>query len=365
MLATPRRPHKRVSPWPRVQVAAAGIAMAGALLVAGCGGGSDGGSVFPFIPGASPPPRHADARSVPGQDALLGARHGERRRRADRSDRARGRRARQGAREPERQGRDLAGARRQQHDARAARPGHRPHDRCGQHHRQRQHAGGEQCRRGGAAHRGQAGQLPDHRADPLGPAHLALRMPHRAERPGHRARCRLLGRDAGGLVLPHQREHLQAAGRPHGRAPGRPRETTTNDGTTVPYIVRVESGTINRGVYRLAVLDNPRPRMRPPRGSPARAGTRSSSVLRLLRLGPVQPGRAPHRDDPGRRRPHPALARLRLHDLDRALEQPARQPAPAGRDADDAEGARHRGPSARCPSGPPASAARAARSSST
>jgi hypothetical protein len=33
--------------------------------------------------------------------------------------------------------------------------------------------------------------------------------------------------------------------------------TTTNDGTTVPYIVRVESGTINRGVYRLAVLDNP------------------------------------------------------------------------------------------------------------
>ncbi|WP_097198958.1 DUF6351 family protein [Variovorax sp. YR752] len=33
--------------------------------------------------------------------------------------------------------------------------------------------------------------------------------------------------------------------------------TTTNDGATVPYIVRVESGTINRGVYRLAVLDNP------------------------------------------------------------------------------------------------------------
>lgn len=33
--------------------------------------------------------------------------------------------------------------------------------------------------------------------------------------------------------------------------------TTTNDGTTVPYIVRVESGTINRGVYRLAVLDDP------------------------------------------------------------------------------------------------------------
>ena len=40
----------------------------------------------------------------------------------------------------------------------------------------------------------------------------------------------------------------------------RPRDlifTTTSDGNTVPYIVRVESGTINRGVYRLAMLDNP------------------------------------------------------------------------------------------------------------
>jgi Tannase-like family of unknown function (DUF6351) len=40
----------------------------------------------------------------------------------------------------------------------------------------------------------------------------------------------------------------------------RPRDmlfTTTSDGNTVPYIVRVASGTINRGVYRLAMLDNP------------------------------------------------------------------------------------------------------------
>lgn len=34
-------------------------------------------------------------------------------------------------------------------------------------------------------------------------------------------------------------------------------ETTTNDGVTVPYIVRVESGTINRGIYHIAMLDNP------------------------------------------------------------------------------------------------------------
>jgi hypothetical protein len=33
---------------------------------------------------------------------------------------------------------------------------------------------------------------------------------------------------------------------------------TTNDGKTVPYIVRVESGTINRSIYRIAILDDPK-----------------------------------------------------------------------------------------------------------
>ncbi len=33
--------------------------------------------------------------------------------------------------------------------------------------------------------------------------------------------------------------------------------TTTSEGKTVPYIVRVESGTINRSIYRIAVLDDP------------------------------------------------------------------------------------------------------------
>src|SRR6185436_14650663 len=31
--------------------------------------------------------------------------------------------------------------------------------------------------------------------------------------------------------------------------------TTTNDGKTVPYVVRVESGTLNRSIYRIAILD--------------------------------------------------------------------------------------------------------------
>jgi hypothetical protein len=35
--------------------------------------------------------------------------------------------------------------------------------------------------------------------------------------------------------------------------------TTTIDGKTVPYVVRVESGTINRTIYRIAVLDEPPP----------------------------------------------------------------------------------------------------------
>jgi hypothetical protein len=33
--------------------------------------------------------------------------------------------------------------------------------------------------------------------------------------------------------------------------------TTTNDGKTVPYIVRVESGTVNRAIFRIAMLDDP------------------------------------------------------------------------------------------------------------
>jgi hypothetical protein len=35
--------------------------------------------------------------------------------------------------------------------------------------------------------------------------------------------------------------------------------TTTSNGKSVPYIVRVDSGTINRSIYRIAVLDDPQP----------------------------------------------------------------------------------------------------------
>jgi hypothetical protein len=40
-------------------------------------------------------------------------------------------------------------------------------------------------------------------------------------------------------------------------APADAASTTTIDGRAVPYVVRVESGVINRSIYRLAVLDDP------------------------------------------------------------------------------------------------------------
>jgi hypothetical protein len=42
-----------------------------------------------------------------------------------------------------------------------------------------------------------------------------------------------------------------------GPRPGDVARTTTSDGRDVPFIVRVESGTINRSIYRIAVLDDP------------------------------------------------------------------------------------------------------------
>jgi hypothetical protein len=48
-------------------------------------------------------------------------------------------------------------------------------------------------------------------------------------------------------------------GDPMGARPADLVTTITNDGKTVPYIVRVDSGTINRSIYRIAVLDDPKP----------------------------------------------------------------------------------------------------------
>lgn len=51
---------------------------------------------------------------------------------------------------------------------------------------------------------------------------------------------------------------------PAGPLPADVATTTTIDGTTVKYIVRVESGTINESIYRIAILDDPSNPVRAP-----------------------------------------------------------------------------------------------------
>ena len=46
---------------------------------------------------------------------------------------------------------------------------------------------------------------------------------------------------------------------PGGARPSDLAETVTSEGKTVPYIVRVESGTINRAIFHIAILDDPAP----------------------------------------------------------------------------------------------------------
>ncbi|HXG88551.1 MAG TPA: DUF6351 family protein [Vicinamibacterales bacterium] len=60
------------------------------------------------------------------------------------------------------------------------------------------------------------------------------------------------GAGAGGRGATAFKPFVPAAPRPADLA-----QTTTSDARTVPYIVRVESGTINRAIYRLAILDDP------------------------------------------------------------------------------------------------------------
>ena len=51
---------------------------------------------------------------------------------------------------------------------------------------------------------------------------------------------------------------------PAGPLPADVATTTTIDGTTVNYIVRIESGTINESIYRIAILDDPSNPIRDP-----------------------------------------------------------------------------------------------------
>ncbi|MDP9894334.1 hypothetical protein J2W32_003210 [Variovorax boronicumulans] len=257
MLATPRRPHKRVSPWPRIQVAAAGIAMAGALLVAGCGGGSDGGSVFPFIPGVSPPPAAQTPAAfqiktlssapdmISGGDTLVEITA------------------------PVGVALDKVRVSLNGKDVTSQVPAVNSTTRV---------------------LRGLVTGLTTDAASTTGSVNTLVVS--NADVAAQRTEAKLVNYPITGPILsgPHispdecrtvqnglgaaldancsattqvvwyyrtKTNTFKPLTDPTGPRPADLAETTTNDGVTVPYIVRVESGTINRGVYRLAVLDNP------------------------------------------------------------------------------------------------------------
>jgi hypothetical protein len=65
---------------------------------------------------------------------------------------------------------------------------------------------------------------------------------------------------------------------PPGARPADLVNTTTNEGKTVPYIVRVDSGTINRSIYRIAVLDDPKTNVAAEQWTPGTGWNRKLSV---------------------------------------------------------------------------------------
>lgn len=258
MLATPRRPRKRVFPWPRIrpQAAAAGLAMAGVLLAAGCGGGSDG-SGFSFIPGASPPPAVQTPAAfqirtlssapdmISGGDTLIEITA------------------------PVGVALDKVRVSLNGKDVTAQVP---------------------VVNSTARVLRGLVSGLTTDKASITGSVNTLVVS--NADVAAQRTEARLVNYPITGPILsgPHISPYecrtvqngLGAAldadcsattqvvwyyrtntnifkplADPKGTRPADLATTTTNDGTTVPYIVRVESGTINRGVYRLAVLDNP------------------------------------------------------------------------------------------------------------
>ncbi|MDQ0012033.1 hypothetical protein J2W23_000397 [Variovorax boronicumulans] len=259
MLATPRRPHKRVSPWPRVQVAAAGIAMAGALLVAGCGGGSDGGPVFPFFPGANPPPTTPTPTPASFQIRTL----------SSAPDMISGGDTLIEVTAPAGVALDKVRVSLNGKDVTSQVPVFNSTARV---------------------LRGLVTGLTTDAASTTGSVNTLVVS--NADVAAQRTEAKLVNYPITGPILsgPHispyecrtvqnglgvaldancsattqvvwyyrtKANTFKPLADPTGPRPADLAETTTNDGVTVPYIVRVESGTINRGVYRLAVLDNP------------------------------------------------------------------------------------------------------------
>ena len=267
MLATPRRPHKRVFPWPRVQVAAAGIAMAGALLVAGCGGGSDGGSVFPFFPGANPPPTTPAPAPTPAPTPTPAA--FQIKTLSSAPDMVSGGDTLIEVTAPAGVALDKVRVSLNGKDVTSQVPVFNSTNRV---------------------LRGLVTGLTTDAASTTGSVNTLVVS--NADVAAQRTEAKLVNYPITGPILsgPHISPYecrtvqnglgapldadcsattqvvwyyrtntntFKPLADPTGPRPADLVTTTTNDGATVPYIVRVESGTINRGVYRLAVLDNP------------------------------------------------------------------------------------------------------------
>ena len=263
MFATPRRPHKRVFPWPRIHAGAACLAMAGAVLVAGCGGGSDSGSGFTFFPGTNPPPTTTTPPVTPAPAAF------QVKTLSSAPDKISGGDTLLEITAPVGVSLDKVRVSLNGKDVTAQVPVFNSPARV---------------LRGlvtglttdPASTTGSSNSLVVSNADntaqhtdtvlvnyPL--AGPILSGPHISP-----YECRTVENGLGSpldadctaatQVLWYYRTSantFKALTDPTGPRPGDLVNTTTNDGTTVPYIVRVESGTVNRGVYRLAVLDNP------------------------------------------------------------------------------------------------------------
>ncbi|WP_431509294.1 DUF6351 family protein [Variovorax sp. DAIF25] len=257
MFAIPHAPRKRVSPWPALRAGSfAALAIAAAALLASCGGSSDSGAVFlpvaPPPPAPPPAPAAFDVRTlsskpemVSGGDTLLEVRAPE----GVATDKVR----------VSLNGKDVS-AQLSTRDA-ATR-----------------------------TLRGLVTGLAEDPASATGKENLIVVS--NADKPEQRTELKLVNYPITGPILsgphiaPYECRTVQnglgvaldancsattqvvwyyrsKAGSfkpladPTGTRPADLADTTTNDGVTVPYIVRVESGTINRGVYRLAVLDNP------------------------------------------------------------------------------------------------------------
>ena len=120
------------------------------------------------------------------------------------------------------------------------------------------------ARNGNESSDAQSRQLSNHRPRVLGSASEAVRVSDRGlgTRPGPRRE--LFGQDEGRMDVPidcssggPRRQRVQAAAFTRAARPPDLARTTTVNGRAVPYIVRLETGTINRAVYQIAVIADP------------------------------------------------------------------------------------------------------------